>query len=104
MTIEQRQHDAEAWANAYADWLAADEQAHHYDQLRINAQTRLEACRRQLVVNACIGTNIRTRVFMVPSSGDSTKYSGIGDLVKVTHDVNYTDETQIELLKIEPNE
>jgi hypothetical protein len=101
MTIEQRQHDAEQWAYAYADWQAADEQAHIYDGLRVEALARLDKARSKLIESAGVGPVLRvmTRVFLLPFSNDNRR-----ELVKVTYTINGSDYTNIELLKTEPNE
>ena len=101
MTIEQRQADAENWADAYADWLAADEQAHHYDQLRINSQIRLDAARERLASSATVGTGHPfppTRVFIMPVA--ERPWQEPRKLVKVTY---HNPGLVVELLTVEPS-
>lgn len=97
MTIEQRQNAAVNWANAKADFDAADEQASHYDRLRIEASLRLERARKDLDLVACVGPNVRTRVFALPATNSRDR-----ELVKVTYQSSIF--TAVELLKTEPNE
>lgn len=97
MTIEQRQADAENWADAYRDWVAADEQAHQYDELRVQAMTRLDLAYGRVMNNAAIGAGVRTRVYMMPLTNSCRR-----ELVKVTY--NSSNIPSIELLKTEPNE
>lgn len=98
MTIEQRQAAAEKWANARADWEAADEQAERHDRLRVEASMRMERARKDLENVASIGPNVRTRVFVLPREVGSEDYR----IVKVTFQTPTL--TTVELLKTEPNE
>ena len=98
MTIEQRQHDAEAWANAYADWLAADEQAHHYDTLRTNAWARLDSARQALSLSADVSAQVPTRVFLMPTVTPRR------ELVKVTYNDYHEAYPSIESLWTEHSE
>lgn len=99
MTIEQRQVAAEAWADAYYDWQAAEEQANRYDAIRVQAYNRLDSYRADFVKACGISALSPARVFLLPDTNSTRR-----ELVRISYSNKFTDNVLVELLKTEPNE